>query len=58
MNVSNVSRNTEVKATPTKNTPNKTVNQYNASGKKFAYLDEMENDSITLPRKTRSPPKF
>lgn len=58
LNVSNVSRNVEIKATPTKNTPSKATNQYTASSKKFAYLDDVEVDTFNLPRKTRSPQKY
>ncbi len=40
MNVSNITKNYDLKATPTKNTANKSINQYSASGKKYSYLDE------------------
>ena len=42
MNVSNLTRNHEPRATPTKNIANKSINQYSASGKKYHYLDDVE----------------
>lgn len=58
LNVSNISRNIELKATPTKNTATKPSNQHTASNKKFAYLDDIEVETFNLPRRTRSPPKY
>ncbi len=58
MNVSNVSKNYELKATPTKNTTTKPVNQNTVSGRKYAYLDDVDNESFNPPRVAKSPPKY
>jgi hypothetical protein len=35
-----------MKATPNKNAVKKSINQYTASGKKYAYLDDIENEKF------------
>ncbi len=60
LNVSNVSKNYELRATPMKNTPVKPANQNQntTSARKYAYLDDMDNETFNPPRVAKSPQKY